>query len=264
MSQLTTILLLNLSCALVLMVAGWLVSLRYNNVTLVDSLWGLGFAMMAWITLLLSDGFAGRAWLIALLVTAWALRLSTYLTLRNWGKGEDPRYAAWRAEAGKDFRLQSLFKVFLLQALFMWVIALAMQIGLASPAPARWTLFDTAGLAIWLTGFIFESVGDAQLKRFKADPANRGKVMDRGLWRYTRHPNYFGELLVWWGIYTVTMAVPGGWWTVVSPLVITVVLLKMTGIPLTEQTILEKRPEYKTYIQQTSSLIPWFPRKEAV
>ncbi len=263
MNDLTTILLVNLCCALVLMFAGWLASLRNDNVTLVDSLWGLGFAMIAWVALWLSEGFAGRAWLITALVTAWAFRLSIYLTVRNWGKGEDPRYAAWRSKAGKAFRLQSLLKVFLLQALFMWVISLAMQTGQVSPAPARWTIFDTVGLAIWLTGFIFETVGDAQLKHFKADPANRGKVMDRGLWRYTRHPNYFGEMLVWWGIYTITLAVPHGWWTIISPLAITIVLLKMTGIPLTEQTIIEKRPEYKTYIRRTSALIPWFPGKGA-
>ena len=213
----------NLVAVAAMMVTGWLISLAYRNVTVVDSLWGLGFVLIAWLTFFMSDGYAGRKMLIAMLVALWGLRLSLYLTWRNWGKGEDPRYGTWRIKSGERFWLVSLFKVFILQALFL---------------------------------------GDWQLAQFKSDPANKGRVMDRGLWAYTRHPNYFGEFLIWWGIFLITLSTPNSWWTIISPIIITAVLLKMTGIPLTEQELIKNRPGYSDYVKRTSAFVPWLPVKE--
>jgi steroid 5-alpha reductase family enzyme len=251
----------NLAAVAALMTAGWVVSLILRNVTVVDSLWGLGFVLVAWLTFALSEGFAGRRWLVAVLTTLWGLRLSAYLTRRNWGKGEDPRYGSWRQASGERFWIVSLFKVFWLQALFLWVISMVVQVPLAAAAPAHFTAWDAAGAVLWAAGFLFETVADAQLARFKADPANRGRVMDRGLWRYSRHPNYFGESLIWWGLFLIAFSVPGAWWTVACPALITLVLLKMTGVALTERTIVETRPAYRDYQRRTSTFIPWFPKE---
>ena len=254
----------NLAAVAAMMVIGWLISLVYRNVTIVDSLWGLGFILIAWLTLVISDGYWGRQLLLATLVTLWGLRLSAYLSWRNWGKGEDPRYGGWREKSGDRFWLVSLFKVFILQAVFLWVIAYAIQIGQLAKTPATMTWLDGVGIFVWVVGFIFESVADWQLASFKSDPTNIGRVMDRGLWAYSRHPNYFGEFLVWWGIFLITLSTPNGWWTIISPVIITAVLLKMTGIPLTEKALVEKRPEYSDYIQRTSAFVPWWPAKEGI
>jgi steroid 5-alpha reductase family enzyme len=261
MENLLTIFGSNLAAVISMMICGWLISLINKNVSIVDSLWGLGFVLIAWITFGHAEGFTGRKFLIVLLTTIWGLRLSAHLFRRNWGKGEDPRYGSWRKASGNRFWIISLFKVFLLQALFLWVIALAIQYGQVSPTPAHFTWLDVMGFVIWMIGFVFESVSDWQLARFKADPDNRGKVMDRGLWTYSRHPNYFGDFLIWWGIFLITLSTPKSGWTVVSPLVISAVLLKMTGIPLTEKTIVKTRPGYRAYIKRTPAFFPWFPKR---
>ena len=252
----------NLVAVFIMMMIGWLISLRYRNVTIVDSLWGLGFVLIAWITFFLSQGFLGRRLLIVTLVSLWGIRLSIFLTRRNWGAGEDPRYGEWRKKSGERFWLISLFKVFLLQAIFLWVISLVLQFGQLSPTPNRFIWLDMLGFFVWGAGFLFEAVGDWQLARFKANPATKGQVMDQGLWAYTRHPNYFGEFLIWWGLFLITLSTPNSWWTIICPLIVTAVLLKMTGIPLTESTIVKSRPGYKDYIKRTSAFVPWFPRKE--
>ena len=252
----------NLVAVVAMMITGWLISVAYRNVTIVDSLWGLGFVLIAWLTFFLSDGYGGRKMLIAILVTLWGLRLSLYLSWRNWEKGEDPRYGTWRIKSGERFWLVSLFKVFILQALFLWVISLALQIGQLAETPGSFTWLDASGIIVWAIGFTFESLGDWQLARFKSDPANKGRVMDRGLWAYTRHPNYFGEFLVWWGIFLITLSTPNSWWTIISPIIITAVLLKMTGIPLTEQELVKNRPGYSDYVKRTSAFVPWLPAKE--
>jgi steroid 5-alpha reductase family enzyme len=262
MENLTYVFGFNLTAVILMMILGWFLSLVLKNVTVVDSLWGLGFVLIAWLTFFLTDGFLGRRLLIALMVTVWGLRLSIYLSRRNWGKGEDPRYGSWRKKSGKHFWIVSLFKVFLLQSLFLWAISLSLQYGAVSKTPAMITWLDLCGLSLWMVGFVFEAVGDWQLAAFKSNPANKGKVMDRGLWAYTRHPNYFGECLMWWGIFVIAFSTPNSWWTVLSPLIITAVLLKMTGIPLTERTIVAHRPGYKEYIQRTPAFIPWFPEKK--
>ena len=252
----------NLTAVILLMIIGWLISLRRRNVTIVDSLWGLGFVLIAWITFSLSQGFQDRKALIAFLVTVWGMRLSIHLSRRNRGAGEDPRYGEWRKKRGERFWIVSLYKVFLVQAIFLWVIALVLQWGQLSKTPDHLVWLDVLGVFTWVIGFFFEWVGDRQLARFKADPANRGRVMDQGLWAYSRHPNYFGECLIWWGFFLITLSTPDSWWTVISPLTITAVLLKMTGIPLTEANIVKTRPEYKDYMKRTSAFLPWFPRKE--
>lgn len=261
MESIPSLFAINLAAVTAMMVIGWLVSLASRNVTVVDSLWGLGFVLIAWITFGVADGYIGRRLLLAVLTTAWGLRLAGYLSWRNLGKGEDPRYGAWRREYGNRFWIVSLFNVFLVQALVMWVVALTVQYGQAAEHPAHLTVFDLAGAGVWLVGFVFESVADWQLARFKSDPVNQGRVMDRGLWAYSRHPNYFGEMLIWWGLFLITLSVPNSVWTIISPLTITLVLLKVTGVALTEKTILEKRPEYREYIRKTSAFVPWFPKE---
>lgn len=251
----------NLAAAAALMTTGWLVSLAIRNVTVVDSLWGLGFVLIAWISFGLAEGYPGRRWLVAVLTTLWGLRLCAYLTWRNWGKGEDPRYGSWRRAGGDRFWIVSLIKVFWLQALFLWVISMVVQVPQASSHPAHLTAWDAAGALLWAVGFFIEAAADAQLAAFKADPGNKGRVMDRGLWRYSRHPNYFGESLIWWGLFLIALSVPCGVWTVISPTIITLVLLKMTGVALTERTIVETRPAYRDYQRRTSAFIPWFPKE---
>ena len=253
----------NLVAVIGMMIFGWLISLIHKNVTIVDSLWGLGFVLIAWLTFALAEGFWGRKLLIVLLTTIWGLRLSLYLSWRNWGKGEDPRYGSWRKASGDRFWIISLFKIFLLQALFLWVIAFGIQYAQTSPTPSHFIWLDFLGWFVWTIGFVFESVSDWQLARFKADPTNRGKVMDRGLWAYSRHPNYFGDFLIWWGIFLIVLSTPKSVWTVVSPLIMTAVLLKMTGVPLTEKTIVATRPGYREYIKRTRAFFPWFPKKES-
>ena len=251
----------NLAAVSAVMIVGWLISLAYKNVTIVDSLWGLGFVLIAWLTFFMADGYYGRQVLIVALVTAWGLRLCLYLSWRNWGKGEDHRYGEWRRKSADWFWLVSLFKVFMLQALVLWIISLSIQIGQSALKPNPLTWLDILGTVVWTAGFIFESVGDWQLARFKSDPANAGHVMDRGLWAYTRHPNYFGEFLVWWGIFLIALSTPNSWWAILSPTVVTAVLLKMTGIPLTEKALVENRPGYREYIERTSAFFPWIPQR---
>ena len=260
MEHLIFIFSLNLAAVILMMLIGWLLSLVVKNVTVVDSLWGLGFVMIAWTTFFLTDGFLGRKLLIAFLVTLWGVRLSTYLTWRNWGKGEDPRYGLWREKSGKHFWIVSLFKVFLLQAVFLWAISISIQYGVASKTPEIITRLDVCGLILWGVGFIFEAVGDWQLAVFKSNPANKGKVMDRGLWAYTRHPNYFGDSAVWWsfGIFSVAA---GGYWQVIGSVIMTLLIIKVSGVALLEKSLNETKPQYRDYIQKTNSFFPWFPKK---
>ena len=253
---------INLAAVMAMMLAVWLLSLMKRDASIVDVFWGLGFVVVAWLTFLEADGYLGRKVLITLLTTIWGLRLALHILIRNWGHGEDRRYQAWRAQYGARFWWVSLFTVFGLQGVLLWAISLVLQVGQISVIPARLVMLDLVGAIIWAVGFIFEAVADWQLYRFKADPENKGKVMKKGLWAYTRHPNYFGESLVWWGLFLITLATPGSAWVVISPLLITLLLLKVSGVTLLEKTIVDSRPEYADYIKSTSSFIPWFPKKE--
>jgi steroid 5-alpha reductase family enzyme len=257
----TEILLENLAWVLLMMLSIWGVSIRFRDVSIVDVFWGMGFVLIAWRTCLHSEGYPPRQFLILSLTTLWGLRLSSYLFMRKRGQGEDVRYAAMRRERGASFWWVSLFTVFLLQGLILWVISLPLQLGLMSPAPAAMTLLDRFGFVLWVVGFVFEAVGDAQMARFKADPENRGKVMRKGLWAFTRHPNYFGECLMWWGLYAIVLSTPGSGWTIVSPFAITFLLLRVSGVTMLEKAMLERGPEYRDYMESTSAFFPWFPGK---
>ncbi|MEQ8788839.1 MAG: DUF1295 domain-containing protein [Pirellulaceae bacterium] len=256
----TAILLINLAVVMGLAAIVWLISLPLRDVSIVDIFWGLGFVVIAWVALLLSDARTTHAWLTAALTTAWGVRLSGYLAWRNLGHGEDRRYRELREKIGPTFPWISLLVVFWLQAVLMGIIALPVQAGIASssqPLPA----LQVAGAALWLIGWLFESIGDWQLARFKADPANEGQVCDRGLWRYTRHPNYFGDFVVWWGFYLLAVSV-GAWWTIPGPLLISFLLLRVSGVTLLEKSMQQRRPKYADYVRRTSPFFPWPPRND--
>jgi steroid 5-alpha reductase family enzyme len=261
MEYLWSIFVTNFFAVMVMMFGVWLLSLIKRDASIVDVFWGLGFVVVAWLTFLQTDGYLGRKILITLLTTLWGLRLAMHILIRDWGHGEDRRYQAWRAQYGARFWWVSLFTVFGLQGVLLWAISLILQVGQMSAIPARLIILDFLGAIVWTVGFIFEAVADWQLYRFKTDPENKGKVMKKGLWAYSRHPNYFGESLIWWGLFLITLATPGSFWTVISPMVITFLLLKVSGVTLLEKTIVDSRPEYRDYIESTSSFIPRLPRK---
>jgi steroid 5-alpha reductase family enzyme len=179
---------------------------------------------------------------------------------RNWGKGEDFRYRKWREEAGGKWWWQSFFKVFLLQGILLWIISAPLLAAQFRPTPDHLTVVDFLAIPLWLIGFTFETAGDLQLARFKANPANKGRVLDRGVWRYTRHPNYFGDSAQWWAYYLIAAA-GGGFWTVFSPILMTALLLRVSGVALLEKTLTTTKPGYKEYVESTSAFIPWFPHK---
>jgi len=242
------------------MLALWLLSLALRNASIVDVFWGLGFVAIAWVTFLRTDdGDAPRRVLLTVLVSLWGLRLAAYLFWRNAGKGEDPRYAAMRRHWGPRFGWVSLFTVFALQGVLMWIVSLPVQLGQLAPGGALSAL-DAAGVALFGVGLGFEAVGDWQLARFKADPANAGQVMDRGLWRYTRHPNYFGEFCVWWGLFAIALSTPYGVWTAVGPALMSLLLLRVSGVPLLERSMHKRRPGYVEYVERTSAFFPRPPR----
>jgi steroid 5-alpha reductase family enzyme len=238
----------------------WVVSVGVRDASIVDIFWGPGFVIVAWAVFLVADGTGSRRLLLALLTTIWGLRLGGYLAWRNLGKGEDYRYQAFRKRYGPRYWLISLFQVFLLQGMFMWIVSLPLQAGQipATPTGLGWQTW--VGCAVWAVGLFFEATGDFQLARFKADSANRGKVMDRGLWRYTRHPNYFGNFLVWWGIFIVALEARGTWWTIIGPLVMSFLLLRVSGVAMLERTITKRREGYAEYIERTSAFFPRPPR----
>jgi len=240
----------------------WLVSLRLKNSSIVDIFWGTGFVITTWVAFLLTpDGFALRKLLLNLLVTLWGLRLSLHILRRNWGKPEDFRYQVWRKEAGSTWWWRSFFKVFLLQGILLWIISAPLLAAQISALPNSLIWLDFLAVPVWLIGFFFEAVGDWQLMRFKADPATKGKVLSTGVWRYTRHPNYFGDATQWWAYYLIALAA-GGWWTIFSPILMTALLMRVSGVTLLEKTLKEEKPGYKEYIETTSEFIPWFPRKK--
>ncbi len=232
---------------------------REDN-SLADVAWGGGFVLLAFLSFFLAPGFAeARQVLVTGLVTMWGLRLAIYIHYRNLGRGEDYRYAKWRKEWGRHFLLRSFFQVFMLQGALMLLISFSVIFINLNPSRGL-TLLDGFGLLIWVTGFTFESVGDLQLYRFKKNPDNKGKVMKYGLWKYTRHPNYFGESTMWWGIFVMCLSLSGGISAVVSPVTITFLLLRVSGIPMLEKKLIKSQPGYRWYMERTSPFIPWFPR----
>ena len=246
---------------LVLLVAGaltWTVSAVQRNVTIVDTLWPLLFVLAA-LTYSMEVAEPGpRTTLVLALVAVWGLRLAGYLAWRNLGHAEDRRYAEIRRRNEPNFTLKSLYLIFGFQAVLAWLISLPLLGAIGGAAPVG--LLDSAGVALWFVGLAFEAGGDWQLARFKADPANAGKVMDQGLWRYTRHPNYFGDFCVWWGLYLIALSA-GAWWSIAGPLLMSFLLLRFSGVTLLEKDIGERRPKYAEYVRRTNAFIPG-PRKK--
>jgi steroid 5-alpha reductase family enzyme len=229
----------------------WLVSLRQKDVSTVDSFWPLLILTGAASYTLIAPQPGPRALVAVALVALWAMRLAIHITWRHWGKPEDRRYQAIRARNQPHFKWKSLVLVFALQAVLAWVVSSSVLAATVNPRPWHW--LDSLGVGVIVAGGLFEAVADWQLARFKSDPAHKGKVMDDGLWRYSRHPNYFGEFCVWWGFYLIALSAQGGWWAIASPVLMTVLLLKVSGVALQEKDIAERRPGYREYINRTNA-----------
>jgi steroid 5-alpha reductase family enzyme len=250
------ILVLNAGLILAAMITIWGISVRWRDASIVDIFWGLGFALVAWATFAVTPHNL-RSLLLVGMTTVWGVRLASYLAWRNHGRGEDSRYQAMRQKHGESFWWVSLLTVFALQGLVMWIVSLPVQIGQTEQTPL--SVFNYAGVFVWLVGFSFEAIGDYQLARFKSDPQNKGKVLDHGLWRYTRHPNYFGNALIWWGIFIVSCST-STFWLAISPVFMTFLLLKVSGVALLERDLANRSSGYRDYIRRTSSFVPWFPK----
>jgi len=236
---------------------GWfIVSLMRDRNDVADTAWGMGFVLIAWASLLLGGSFPLQGIIACLLVTIWGVRLSIHIHKRNHDKPEDARYQAWRTEWKKNFFLRSYLQVFMLQGLFLFLIAQPV-IHASSAIPHVFTLTDGLGIIIWLIGFLFEAIGEQQLKAHISNPKNKGKLMESGLWKYTRHPNYFGEVTQWWGLYVLALSAPNGWITIIGPVTITILILFVSGVPLLEKKY-EGRPDWEAYKKRTSMFIPWF------
>lgn len=246
-----------LAAMLVLAFVTWLVSLAKKDVSIVDGVWSMLILLGAVAYVIaLPEPDTRTVWVMAL-AALWAIRLAGYITWRNWGEPEDRRYQDIRARNQPYFEWKSLYLVFALQAVLAWIVSLSLLAALSGAH--TWSWLDALGAAVVLFGLAFETVGDMQLANFKACPENHGRVMDTGLWRYTRHPNYFGEFCVWWGFYLMALSA-GGWWAVVSPLLMSVLLLKVSGVTLLEKDMAHRRPAYREYVARTNAFFPGRPR----
>ena len=242
------------------MLTTWVISVMIKNASIVDIVWGLGFVVVAWTVRLTVDGDDARQNLLTLLVTLWGLRLALYLGKRNIGHGEDFRYVLMRRKHGARFPIVSLYTVFAFQGALMWVVSLPVQLGQADDGVPVGPL-AVIGVLLWVVGFVFETVGDAQLARFKKDPANAGKVMDKGLWSLTRHPNYFGDAVQWWGIGIVAAEAGSAAVGLIGPVVMTFLLTRVSGVPMLEHSMAKRRPGYEGYVRRPSAFVPRPPRK---
>lgn len=252
---------MNFFVALALMVWAYmtlwfLVSVLKKRNDVADTAWGLGFVLLSWSAFFLSGSSDWRGILVNVLVSVWGLRLAWHIHRRNRGKSEDYRYLAWREEWGKWFYLRSYGQVYILQGIFLFCIALPVLL-LHKNFGEPLGYLDVFGLLIWGIGFFFESVGDSQLAKFLKDPNNKGEILQTGLWRYSRHPNYFGEITQWWGIWVLALSVPYGFWGILGPLTITFLIVKISGIPLLEKKMAEN-PKFIEYKKRTSMLVPFF------
>jgi steroid 5-alpha reductase family enzyme len=260
-TSLIAFLLTNAAVSAVAFVGLWLFSLKLKDVSFIDGWWGLGMALIAW-TAWLQAGPSPHGTLLAGLCTAWGSRLGGYLLWRWRRHGPDRRYVAMLTHAkevrGWSFGVAALLLVFSLQWALQLIVALPVQLGQGGAAPLGPLAF--AGAALAVVGILFETIGDAQLVAFKAKPENAGKVMDRGLWRYTRHPNYFGDACVWWGLYLIAVETGLGAWALPGPVLITLLLTKGSGVPTVEGLMRKKRPDYEAYVARTSGFVPWFPK----
>ncbi|EOM76914.1 DUF1295 domain-containing protein [Rhodococcus rhodnii] len=251
----------SLAALAVVQAVTFVIGRRVGRWAVVDVAWGPGFAVVAAVGLLVGNGDTARALLLFVLTSVWGLRLGLHIARESRGKGEDPRYEDMLERAGGGTTATVIRKIFLTQGAAQWFVSLPLQVSAAAgPTTGLGTVVAALGVAAWLVGFVFEAVGDLQLSRFKADPGNRGKIMDRGLWAWTRHPNYFGDAAVWWGLWAIAASAWPGVLTVVSPLVMTYFLVFATGARLLERSM-EKRPGYRDYQQRTSFFVPLPPRR---
>jgi steroid 5-alpha reductase family enzyme len=238
----------------------WIISLIVRNVSIVDLFWGLGFVFTTAFYFLKCGGNVSRKILILSLVAIWGLRLSVYLTLRNAGKGEEFRYRQFRKRYGEsNYWWISFFQTFLLQGVLMWLISAPLLGATYFGSEISIGILDFIGIFLWIVGFIFEAGGDFQLATFKKDPQNKGKVMDKGFWKYTRHPNYFGDTSVWWGYGLICLSA-GGYIQFLGSILMTALIIKVSGVALLEKSLKEQKPHYKEYIEKTSAFFPWFPK----
>lgn len=258
------LLLVNLGVIAGMMLCVWLASLLLRDASIVDLVWGTGFALIGWVTFVATGAPTPRKWLMAGLTSVWGLRLSGYLAWRNLGKPEDYRYQAMRERHGNRFPLLSLLTVFGLQGAIMWIVSLPIQTGQLAVNQDHIGGVTLLGITMWMTGFFFEAVGDIQLARFKGNPENRGKVMDRGLWRYTRHPNYFGDFLVWWGLYFASFGNGATWWSAIGPIVMSIFLLRVSGVTLLERSLKTRKEGYEDYVRRTSTFFPFPPKRNGI
>ncbi len=233
----------------------FLISLIKKRNDVADIFWGIGFVLVAWTSFLFSANFKYHSLLVNILVTIWGVRLALHIGLRNRGKGEDFRYKAWRESWGKTFFIRSYLQVFILQGLLLFIISL--PIIFVNKLNTEFSVFSAIGLLIWIIGFLFEAIGDYQLLQFTKNTANKGKIIQNGLWKYTRHPNYFGEVTLWYGIFC--FALPIGFWTIISPITITLLILYVSGIPMLEKKY-ENNAEFAAYKNRTSAFFPMFPK----
>jgi len=244
------------------MTLAWVVSLIKRDASIIDVFWGLGFVLLCWLYLLLGAGPpTTRRYLLAALVTLWGVRLSLYILWRNWGQTEDYRYREMRARNPETFAWRSLVTVFWLQAALLWAISMPLLQVQRSAIPENLTWLDYVALVLFVIGFLFEAGGDWQLARFKRDPGNAGKVLDRGFWRYTRHPNYFGDAVIWWAFFLFAAVTPRSLWTVYSPILMTFFLMRVSGVALLEKRLQEVKPAYRDYVARTNAFLPWFPKR---
>lgn len=237
----------------------FLIALARKDNSIADIGWGAGFILVALLSFFFEPGYTPRHLLAVGLVVVWGGRLAAHIALRNRKRGEDFRYAKWREQWGRWFIVRSYLQVFLLQGLILLAISYSIMV-INHSTETGWTAWDLLGLCVWLVGYFFESVGDYQLTRFKRNKANKGKIMTTGLWKATRHPNYFGESAMWWGIFLIALSVKNGWTAVISPVVITFMLGKVSGVPMLEKKYAGNR-EFEEYARKTNAFFPWFPKK---
>jgi steroid 5-alpha reductase family enzyme len=245
---------------LVYMTGWFLVALWKRRNDLADVAWGIGFIVAASAALAIKGTLSFRSLVVYFFVMIWGVRLAVHIGMRLRKHPEDQRYRQWREDWGSHWRSRSFVRIFMLQGGFCYLISLPV-IFIILANHSTWTWLDCLGSTIWIVGFLFEVVGDYQLKRFVQNEANRGKIMQEGLWKYTRHPNYFGEVTLWWGIYLIALSTPGGWLTVIGPITISFLILKVSGIPLLEKEFM-KNPEFQEYARRTSAFFPLPPRKD--
>jgi steroid 5-alpha reductase family enzyme len=262
MNEVAQILIANFVILIACMVVLWLISIPLRDVSFVDSFWAAGFIVVAGATYAMTGGGTDRRQWLFLITAVWGARLAMYLILRWRREGPDGRYVALLKKAPGNVHLFSLRKVFLLQAPLLWVVSLPVQLGQIEAEPLRLGVLAWIGMALAAVGIFFEAVGDHQMTAFKSDPANEGQVMDRGLWRYTRHPNYFGDCCVFWGLYLIAAETSLGVWSIFGPIFLTWTLVRWSGVPLLERRLQRSRPGYAEYLKRTSSFIPWPPSRE--